>query len=379
MSTSNGGGVSREMLWRRLARLGRWQAMAAMGAVLVITALHYATAIHHGPYHDLYRRLYYVPIIYAAVRYGLMGGALLSGTAGLMYLPHLMSLLAAYPDRRVDNLADVALLIVVGSLTGALVDALGRKDRLAAIGGHASRLVHDVHGPMTAISLSARLIADPHVDEGVRRQMAALIRDTAERLADMSAEVLQYARGRDCARFDDCSLNDLVRDVAALYEQNLQAAGVELHLRLGDDVCLRADAALLRRALTNLLENAKEAAGGGGNVTLATAAEAGKALIQVRDTGPGIPDEVADTLFEPFVTHGKRKGTGLGLTIAKEIVATHGGELTASGSPGGGATFTISLPLLGGGRGPVGGGEMATAGCECKPAGPSDARGGRSC
>lgn len=345
MNAEHGLRTTMRSLRQRFAAVTEGHALLALAAVLVITALHYATAPHHGPYHDLYRRLYYVPVIYGAVRYGLMGGALLSVSAGLMYLPHLIDLLVAQPDRRVDNVAGLALLLVVGILTGALVDALGRRERLAAIGGQVSRLVDDVRSPMSTISDTAILMAQPHVDRELRREMAGMIGQTAERLAAMGAEILQYARDREFLRSDDCSLNDLVRDVVGLYRQNLQAVGVEVRLRLGGDAVVRADRNRLRRALLNLLENAKEAMPKGGRLTLITEVIGREARIRVRDTGCGIADEIAGELFEPFVTRGKRWGTGLGLAIVKEIVNAHGGEVTGENSAGQGATFTISLPL----------------------------------
>ncbi len=335
-------------LWQRLAALAEWQSLTALGAIVFITGLHYGTAIDRGPLHDLYRRLYYIPVIYGAVRYGAVGGVLLSVTVAFMYIPHLIALLAGHPDRWVDNVADLVLLLVVGILTGALVDALCRRERLAAIGSHASRLVHDVRSPMSAISAGARMMARPDLDDEAREEMADIVVAQVQRLADMSGEVLEYARGNDHLELRDCHLNELVEEVAGLQRNRLQEAGVHLDVSLGDDAVLRADPAGLHRVLTNLLENAKEAVSDGGRVQLTTAARGAKALIRVWDDGPGIPDEIADRIFEPFVTHGKHQGTGLGLAIAKEIVAAHGGELTAESRPGQGATFTISLPLRGG-------------------------------
>ncbi|MFQ5809353.1 MAG: PAS domain-containing sensor histidine kinase [Armatimonadota bacterium] len=345
MDRSNSEKRRGRVFWQRLAALLEWQSLATVGAILILTALHYATAVRHGPYHDLYRRLYYIPVIYGAVRYGLLGGTLLSLTAVALYVPHLIHLLAAQPNGRVDNLAGVALLLVVGILTGALVDALSRRERLAAIGGHASRLVHDVRSPLGVIVPAARMMADPNTDGALRQEMAEMIVEQAHRLADMSGEVLEYARGSDYLALEECHVNQVAKEIADLRRDTLEAAGLELDVSLGEDAILRADAARLQRVITNLLENAKDAMPDGGRVQLATAAQGGRALIEVRDDGPGIPDEVADRLFEPFVTHGKSRGTGLGLAIAREIITAHGGEITVASSPGQGATFTISLPV----------------------------------
>jgi two-component system sensor histidine kinase HydH len=332
-------------LRRELPRLWDWQALGVLAAVAVVTVLHYATPVRQGPYHDAYRWLYYVPIIYAGVRYGLLGGAMLSGVVSLAYLPHLIVLIRVSPDRRVDNVAGLVLFLLIGTLTGALVDAFRRKERLAAIGDQASRLVHDLRNPLTAIAEAARLMAQADMSQAQRQEMARIIQAEVQRLAEMTGEVLEYARGNHYLDLDQCRLNDVVKEAVAASRPDLESAGVELDLSLGEDVTLEADAARLQRVLGNLLRNAQEAMPEGGRVRVSTSVSKRQALIQVSDTGPGIAEEVAARLFDPFVTYGKANGTGLGLAIAREIVTAHGGELTAANSPGGGAVLTVSLPV----------------------------------
>jgi signal transduction histidine kinase len=104
------------------------------------------------------------------------------------------------------------------------------------------------------------------------------------------------------------------------------------------------DETKMRRALYNIASNARDAMDAGGQLTIATRAANGWVEFCVSDTGPGIPAEISETLFEPFVTHGKPTGTGLGLAIAKKAVEDHGGTISVETAPGQGATFTISLP-----------------------------------
>eukprot|EP01035_Chromulina_nebulosa_P013609 gene13609-biopygen11540 len=101
----------------------------------------------------------------------------------------------------------------------------------------------------------------------------------------------------------------------------------------------------LTRLFYNLLNNAVDEMPEGGKVFLRFAADATELRVEIEDTGRGIAPEIAQTLFQPFATHGKAHGTGLGLTICKRIVEDHGGKISARSEPGKGATFTFTLPL----------------------------------
>ena len=108
---------------------------------------------------------------------------------------------------------------------------------------------------------------------------------------------------------------------------------------------MNADAEQLRKVLLNLVLNAFDAVGHNGSVTMEVSPQSnGEALLQVADTGPGIPESIRERLFEPFVSS-KESGTGLGLTICRRIVEQHGGTIDAANRPEGGAMFSIRLPV----------------------------------
>ncbi|MBI1964587.1 MAG: hypothetical protein HYS37_14560 [Candidatus Rokubacteria bacterium] len=107
---------------------------------------------------------------------------------------------------------------------------------------------------------------------------------------------------------------------------------------------MEIDRGLLRQAILNLVKNGLEALSTGGALTLASRRDGDTVEIAVSDSGPGIPEEVAGRLFEPFFTT-KPQGTGLGLGIARQIIDEHGGEIRWANRPGGGAVFTIRLPI----------------------------------
>jgi signal transduction histidine kinase len=140
----------------------------------------------------------------------------------------------------------------------------------------------------------------------------------------------------------------LIADVSALYGNKVVRTKLEPGLPQVD-----ADPDRLRQVLHNLIKNAEEAMDGdtrteGAHVTLITSlqtqGQASHVVLEVRDQGPGIPEAIAATLFEPYVTH-KPRGTGLGLAIVKKIVEEHGGLVWAESNPNGGASMMIQLPL----------------------------------
>ena len=106
----------------------------------------------------------------------------------------------------------------------------------------------------------------------------------------------------------------------------------------------------MRRVLENLVNNAREAMVAaetrGPQVTLRMLCEDSRVVLEVEDNGPGIPEEIADTLFQPFATAGKAGGTGLGLAIARNLVVAHGGEIQVQAPETGGARFVIALPRV---------------------------------
>ena len=113
---------------------------------------------------------------------------------------------------------------------------------------------------------------------------------------------------------------------------------------VGEDVSVTADGQLMRATVLNLLLNAAQAMAGQGQIVVRTSRHNGNAMLQIRDTGPGIPEDLRDQIFEPFFTT-KARGGGLGLPIARRTVELHGGSLTLECPPEGGTVVTMTLPI----------------------------------
>ena len=163
-------------------------------------------------------------------------------------------------------------------------------------------------------------------------------------MSAMVEELLEFSRGKHQLNLQSISLAELMERFVLLHQDYLRQQKVDLELK-SLDVPLKADTDKLLRVLQNLVCNAaEELKEGGGRITISGGLSEGEVQICVRDNGPGIPDDIKDNLFEPFVTAGKKGGIGLGLAIAGSIVEAHGGRISCESRRGDGTAFYVTLP-----------------------------------
>jgi hypothetical protein len=139
-----------------------------------------------------------------------------------------------------------------------------------------------------------------------------------------------------------------VRETAALVEHQMEKAGIRVGLELDPNLpMIRGNAGKLQQVFLNLLLNGRDAMDSGGALTVQTASSGAGVRAEVRDTGPGIPQELLNRIFDPFfTTKATRRGTGLGLSITYGIVEEHGGQIVADSRPGEGAVFRLEFPAV---------------------------------
>lgn len=253
-------------------------------------------------------------------------------------------------DRAGASLSEVLLLGEDVTARENTRERLLRSERLATIGRLAAQITHEIRNPLSSIGLNIELLEDdiPHLPEERRaeaRAILAAVGNEVERLAQITEGYLRYARLPAPTPVAG-DVGDLLADLCAFEQEEADRAGVMVELRIDEALpSVPHDPQRLRQALLNLLRNAKEAAGPGGTVRLSASphSKEGGVNIRIEDSGPGIAEEAKNRLFEPFFTT-KVKGTGLGLTLSKEIITEHGGGLLLSDSDLGGAAFQIHLP-----------------------------------
>ena len=229
-------------------------------------------------------------------------------------------------------------------------------ERLAALGTMAGMLAHDFRGPMTVIRGYAETLLEPGLPEQEVTARAALIVEATDRLARMTNETLDFARGAERLALRPVPLGSFLAELAAGIEEELPG------LCVARDFCVDAtrraplDVDKLRRAVSNIAANARDAMGGRGRLALSVHVEprsggggtSDHLVLELCDEGPGVPPEIRDRVFEPFVTLGKKRGTGLGLAVARRFVEDHGGSLELLASPdppAHGARFRLAVPI----------------------------------
>lgn len=221
-----------------------------------------------------------------------------------------------------------------------------RKEKLHFVGEMARSIIHDFKGQMAGIECVTSLMRSENPDEKVSR-CCELIGQQVSRMSAMAEELLDYSQGR-CQLFPVAiTLDELFEALAFTNADCLRVRRVELRFA-GGETRARLDKNRILRVLQNLLTNAVEAlAPGGGHVRLeATPWAGGGVELRVTDDGPGIPEAIRETLFEPFVTAGKKHGLGLGMAIVRSIVEAHGGTIGFHTGNGQGTTFVLHLPPL---------------------------------
>lgn len=228
-----------------------------------------------------------------------------------------------------------------------------RAERLEAVAALSASLAHEIRNPLASIrSAVEQLARSTHGDED-DRYLAQLIVRESDRLSRLLSEFLDFARVR-ASEFVPVDLQTVVTAAARLVREHPDCRpDIEIRVQ-GSRTVLEGDEDLLHRVVANLLLNAVQAARGPAMVSVSTRLAKPAELprgcgiehpvcLEIRDTGPGIPEELRDRLFQPFVT-GRAGGTGLGLAIVQRAVEAHRGVVLVDSAPDAGTTFTIFFP-----------------------------------
>jgi two-component system, NtrC family, nitrogen regulation sensor histidine kinase NtrY len=223
-------------------------------------------------------------------------------------------------------------------------DATAEAEREAAWRGAARKLAHEFRNILTPLQLSLQMLE--HAAEEVPEERRARVRENlqaalseVEQLARLADQFSQYARLPE-PHPEWLDLAAVARAAAG----RPMCEGVGVTCSAAEAVPVLGDAVLLARAAHNLVLNACEASPAGSTVEIAARREEGRALLEVRDRGSGLPAAISDRLFEPYVST-KRRGSGLGLSLVRDIARQHGGSVSLENRPGGGACARLVLPL----------------------------------
>jgi signal transduction histidine kinase len=345
---------------------------AAVAGVLLVSFLHLVTPLAMLHWHNIFQHLYYLPIVFASLSSGWRGGLLVAILAGLFNVPHDLLSFRVLPHYAVDQILDFPLFCAAAILTGTLAERgrkqradlerttqrltevyrqlqdnfehMKRAERLFALGQLSAGLAHEVRNPLASIAGAAGILQrEPH-RERKDAECLEIISKECQRLNGLLTEFLEFARPR-APHYQTIDFPLVIDPVMELAAHAVGGKPVALRTEISPDLApVECDPGLLKQVLLNLIINAIQATPGSGEVLLSAGLGNGRLLIKVRDEGCGVSRADRDRMFDPFFTT-KENGTGLGLSVAHQIVEQHGGILTAEANFGRGMTFSVSLPL----------------------------------
>ena len=230
------------------------------------------------------------------------------------------------------------------SVNSHFITEVMRSERLSLVGAMANSIIHDLKNPICIVRCCSDLIARDSTDVRIR-ELAAMTDKAVDGMLSMTQELLDYARGSTSLSCETVSIWRLLDELNQQALRLLPGHNIQFAKNIRYDGNVLIDLPRFIRVLANLIKNAREAMPSGGILTISTDLVNNQVVIRISDTGVGIPAELLPRLFEPFVTHGKSHGTGLGMAIAKSVVSAHAGKISIASVHGKGTTVDIRLPV----------------------------------
>ena len=372
------------MGWKVENRENRKPLVILVSLILVISVLHYSTDPDSDYFHEIYKLLYYIPIILAAFRFGIRGGLFTSLTVSLVYLPHVKFQLHGTNFEVVHRLLEIVVFNVIAYIVGRLAEGerkqrkkyerLARKleesytklkqqsemlsevegqlrhsERLSVMGELVASLAHEVRNPLGAIKGAVEILQDDYPKTKENYRFFEILIKEVTRLNHVIENFLGLARPTP-SRISTIHLQDGVNSVVQILSPKARKEGVTIECRLPRDaVHFKGDENKFHQILLNLILNSIAACREGGRITVEarldeSRSDAGRLNLIVADTGCGIPEDDLERIFKPFFTT-KEHGTGLGLPIAKRIADEYDWKLGIESTIGEGTRVTLSIPL----------------------------------
>ena len=343
-------------------------AVALVTAVILVSGLHYFASTRTILIHEILSRLYYVPIVVAAVRYGLQGGLAISLLSSALYLPHIVLDWHAWPVFEVGQYGEIVLFNLVGAVTGTMADRLRsernryqhaseelgkayeqleasaeerlKAERMATVGRMAAGLAHQIRTPLSAILGCFEILGGEYPLTHPKREFFEILKKEIARAEGVVAAFLDFAHPAS-VKFETVDLNDVVRGARGLVAPSLaERAAKPIVLELcSAPISIVVDAHQLQRALIELML-AGSALSSAGSVHISTSRSSAAA---VRVNVEPVEERLPRDLFEAFGED--HAPTGLTLPLVKRLVENQGGCITAA-RDGERLQFVIELPTV---------------------------------
>jgi len=359
-----------------------WKIIVLAAFIIIISLSHYVTGTEHKYHglHEIYRRLYYIPIILSAFWFGIKGGISCAIVISFFYLPHVIYQWGGnFLTDDIPRTLEIVLYHIIGFVTGFLsqkqMDAtkslkktieerdesydklkqqaevlvqaeeqLRRADRLSALGKLSAGIAHEVRNPLASIKGTAEILSDKFKPGDKEYEFVEILIKEVNRLDTVVADFLDFAKPKP-PELKSSKINDIILSVLKLTEHQIARSRIDLRTQLEDSLpSVYVDPEQMKQVFLNLIINAVEAMPAGGVLEVGSHRNDSEIVCTFSDTGTGISKEEEENLFTPFYTS-KTKGTGLGLAIVYRILESHKGKIEFSTREDERTTFTVCLPI----------------------------------
>lgn len=216
-------------------------------------------------------------------------------------------------------------------------------ERLSAVGRMASTIIHDIKNPMGTLRVYAQVMKKKSGNEEAAKLADEMIHQV-DRFVNMTQEILDFTKGVSSLNITDVEFAEVMDNVLGFIEKDLNKNNVTLVRETRFKGQIKLDQDKVVRVFYNIASNARDAMPQGGTLTVRTEPSDGFVKIEFVDTGSGMPDEVKKKIFEPFMTYGKKHGTGLGMAIVKKVIDDHKGRIEIDSEMGKGTTIRMLFP-----------------------------------
>jgi signal transduction histidine kinase len=242
-------------------------------------------------------------------------------------------------------LSELSPLVALAIENSEYVQELLHSDRLLSLNKMARFLIHDIKNPIVTIKQYSEHIKKQDVSKEVNLVLDMIV-EQANFVVDLVQTTLGYSEGKSISNPQPILLITALDYIISMLAEYVESRNVKLFKKFEGDGLVNLDKKEFYQACFQIAKNACDAMPQGGNFYIITKREGDKIRIELKDNGLGIPDSIKDRIFEPFMTHGKKQKSGLGLAIAKKIIKEHNGMIWAESDLGEGAAFIIILPAL---------------------------------
>jgi signal transduction histidine kinase len=360
----------------RSASQNVWRVLVLGGVIAATGIAHRLTPVELTVLHNVYQRLYYLPIFAGAYWFGLGGALAASLLSAVSYLPHILidwrHMRGIHDEYLAAQYAELVMFQVVGLVVGLLAQSelrlrerqertsreladayrelresfqhLSRADRLSSLGELSAGIAHEIKNPLASIKGSLEIVAAEFPSGHPKREFVEIMEKELRQLNGMVTEFLQFARAPRPVRAP-CDIREVIGSLTVLCSKEAARHSVDLAVSVPETLPeLNLDASQLQQALLNVVLNGIQSMPGGGRLDITVRPWNGGVRIEILDQGPGVPIDERLRIFDPFFTT-KARGTGLGLPIAQKLIRAQGGDIRLREDyDGPGAAFVIELP-----------------------------------